>query len=44
MSGSRRSQSAVDGTVCITTHMRRLQGTSAVSDTFGEDKRRVNST
>lgn len=44
MSGGWRSQSAVDGMVCITTHMRRLQDSGAVVDTFGEDQRRVEST
>lgn len=44
MSGGWQSQSAVDGMVCITTHMRRLQDSGAVLDTFGEDKRRVEST
>lgn len=44
MSGGWRSQSAVDRMVCITTHMRRLQDSSAVLDAFGEDRRRVEST
>lgn len=44
MSGGWRSQSAVDGMVCITTCMRRLQDTSAVLDAFGEDTGRVEST
>ena len=44
MSGGWRSQSSVEVMVCITTHMRRLQDTSAVLDTFGEDKGRVEST
>lgn len=44
MSGGWRSQGAVDEIVCITTHRRRLQDTSAVLDTFGEDKSRVEST
>lgn len=44
MSGGWRSQSAVDGMINITTHMRRLQDSGAVVDTFGDDQRRVEST